>query len=218
MSNDISDCTLARILSSDTVSCGFKATTSSITSKTSSLVLGMCCHLFVDACLSHIFSSRVHDVAQKTKNACATYFEGVKDIAAGCNPMGTVMFTSATSKVRRVRVDRLGLFYFFFTICALGLMRIAVDEHLTPPPSVPTSSAASNTFVVPSISPIPRFADLSLRLPAVNSLVSNNPATQQHPPRETPSPTPERVPAQGPGEWQTFLSVAFCCGELEAFE
>jgi len=41
---------------------------------------------------------------------------------------------------------------------------------------------------------------------------------QQHLPRETPSPMPERVPAQGPGEWRTFLSVAFCCGELEFFE
>jgi len=75
---------------------------------------------------------------------------------------------------------RLGMFYLFFTICALGLMRIVVvdEQHLMPPP-VPTSSAASNASVVPSTSPITRFTDLSLRSPAINSFVSNNPAMQQ---------------------------------------
>ena len=115
--------------------------------------------------------------------------------------------------------DWLGMFYFFLTICALGLMRIVDKQHLKPPPSVPTSSVASNTFVVPSTpSPLARFVDLSLRSPAIYSFVSNGPAMQQHQPCETPSPMPERVPVQGPGEWRTFLNVAFCCGELESFD
>ena len=67
---------------------------------------------------------------------------------------------------------------------------------MPPPPSLPTSSIASNTFAVPSISPLSRFADLSLRSPAINSLVSNSPAVQQHPPLETSSPTPEKMTAQ----------------------
>jgi len=108
--------------------------------------------------------------------------------------------------------DRLGMFYFFFTVCTLGLMRIGVERYLMPPP-VPTSSAASNAlWFLPLPLSCTRFADLSLRSPAINLVVSNGPATQQHPPHETPSPTPERVSGQGPGEWRTFFSVAFCCG------
>ena len=71
--------------------------------------------------------------------------------------------------------DRLGMFFFPFTICTLGLERIVGvnEQHLMPPPpSVPMSWTASNTFAVPSISPLTRFADLSLRSPAINLLVS----------------------------------------------
>ena len=81
--------------------------------------------------------------------------------------------------------DQLGMFsLFFFTIYALGLMLIGfVDEqHLMPPPpfvrSTAPSSTGSNAVAVPSISPLSRFVDLSLRSPAIPSLVSNSPAVQ----------------------------------------
>ena len=97
--------------------------------------------------------------------------------------------------------DRLSMFFFpsQITIGALGLKQIiGVDEqHLMPPLlCVPMSSTASNTFPVqvPSISPLMRFANLSLRSPAINFLVSNSSAIQQVP-RDISSPMPERVKA-----------------------
>jgi hypothetical protein len=53
---------------------------------------------------------------------------------------------------------------------------VVVDERhlMPPPPSLPTSSIAPNAFAVPSISPLSRFADLSLRPPPFNSLVYNS--------------------------------------------
>jgi len=83
-------------------------------------------------------------------------------------------------------------------IFALGLTQIVVldEQRLMPPPiSVPTSSTALHAFAVPPISPLSRFADLSLRSPAINSPVSNFPAVRQHPPRETSSPALESVMA-----------------------
>ena len=68
-----------------------------------------------------------------------------------------------------------GYVLFSFMICTLGLKQIVgvEEQHLIPPPpSVPMSSTALNTFAVPSISPLTRFADLSLRSPAINLLVS----------------------------------------------
>jgi len=70
---------------------------------------------------------------------------------------------------------------------------------MPPPPSVPSaapSSTASNVFVVPSISPLTRFVDFSLCFPAITSLVSNSPAMQQHPHRETSSLMPGTVMVQ----------------------
>ena len=90
------------------------------------------------------------------------------------------------------------------------------EQHPMPPPnSVPTSSTASHAFAVPFISPLSRFADLLLRSPAINSLVSNFPPAQ-YPPRETSSRPEGDSP--GPSELQTFLSVTFCCGEMKSFE
>jgi len=89
-------------------------------------------------------------------------------------------------------------FFFPFMIFALGLTQIVVldEQRLMPPPiSVPTSSTALHAFVVPSISPLSRFADLSLHSPAINSLVSNFPAVRQHLPRETSSLALESVMA-----------------------
>ena len=69
---------------------------------------------------------------------------------------------------------------------------------MTATATVPMSSTALNTFAVPSISPLTRFADLSLHSPTINLLASYPSAMQQHPPRDTSSPTAERVrvPAQ----------------------
>ena len=67
---------------------------------------------------------------------------------------------------------------------------------MPPPPSVPTtvpSLTAPNASAVPSISPLTRFADLSLRSPAITSLVSNSPAIPPPLPRDNSSPTPEKV-------------------------
>ena len=69
-------------------------------------------------------------------------------------------------------LDRLGMF-FFFTICALGLIPIVIadERHLLPPPSFVHSPAllltASTAVAIPSISPLMRLADLSLRSPAI---------------------------------------------------
>ena len=75
------------------------------------------------------------------------------------------------------------------------------------PPSVPIS----NTFAVPSISPLTRFADLSLRSAAINFLVSNSSSIQQHPPSGTSSPMPERVraPTQAGDEPSSTLLSAW---------
>ena len=69
---------------------------------------------------------------------------------------------------------------------------------MPPPPFMPTPaplSTAMDAVAVPSISPLSRFADLSLRSPAITSLVSGSPAIPQLPPRDNSSPTPERVRA-----------------------
>jgi hypothetical protein len=84
---------------------------------------------------------------------------------------------------------QLGRFFFLFSACSflhLIHMQIAVDEQrLMPPPSIPTSapsSTASSVSAVPSISPHSRFGDLSLRSPAITSLVSSTPSIPQQPP------------------------------------
>ena len=86
-------------------------------------------------------------------------------------------------------------FCFCFCLWSWDSVRIVVDEkhlRLVCPPQRPSSTG----FVVPSISPLTRFADLSLRSPAIASLVSNSPGT----PGENPSPTPERVTARANDE------------------
>ena len=98
-------------------------------------------------------------------------------------------------------LDRLGMF-FFFTICALGLIPIVIadERHLLPPPSFVHSPAllltASTAVAIPSISPLMRLADLSLRSPAITLSLSNYPGVQQHPPCGTSSPIPVTVMVQ----------------------
>ena len=111
--------------------------------------------------------------------------------------------------------DQSGLL-FFCSQFALGLMQIVVvdEQHLMPPPpfvpSTASSSTVSSAVVAPSISSLTRFADLSLRSPAITSLLSDSPvrATQLHPPRETSSPTPERVIVQVQGNGEASPSAA----------
>jgi hypothetical protein len=76
-------------------------------------------------------------------------------------------------------------------------MRAVLDEQslMPPPPSAPISapsSTMSTAFAVPSVSPLSRFADLSLRSPAIASLVSGSPSIFQHPHPDNSLPTPEK--------------------------
>ena len=95
---------------------------------------------------------------------------------------------------RRVQIDQVGTFFSSRFALWDSCEIVFVDEHLIPPPpSIPTAApslTAPSAVAVPSISPLTKFADLSLRSPPINLPVSNSPASQQHSPRKTSLPTP----------------------------
>jgi len=115
-------------------------------------------------------------------------------------------------------LDRLGMVFFSLRFSLWGLTRIIVlgEQHLMPPlTSVLTSSTALHAFAVPFISPISRFADLLLRSPMINSLVSNSHSTTTPAMRDFFT-TPERVTAQVQANYlpsSAFPSAAERCFE-----
>jgi len=117
-------------------------------------------------------------------------------------------------------LDRLGMVFFSLRFSLWGLTRIIVlgEQHLMPPlTSVLTSSTALHAFAVPFISPISRFADLLLRSPVINSLVSNSHSTTTPALRDFFTDAREGD-SPGPSELSTFLCVSFCCREMKSFE